>query len=238
VEERRDGQGEVRGGGRVSRPRDRRRDPDHCGGRRNCLSLLRPGSQRGTRQMELCAEYEQLRKRLGSLVGGRQEAIIGLDGALGSGKTTLGKQLATDFRASLISLDSFLKESDGSYLDRLDVTGVRVYVAKELQRNSFLIIEGILLLEALELIPTVLVYVRRVDRFGTPCELDLFDDEISEGNMIALVNEEEAAFNRSSKLADLDRDIIRYHKRVRPHEAAHIIFERCDYGERVNLPNL
>jgi hypothetical protein len=85
------------------------------------------------------------------------------------------------------------------------------------------IVEGLCLLTVLEQIgirPDVLVYVLRLSADGRMCDEKLFSLEISEEDML----DEISTLSRQIGIADdeplLDRDTVRYHKRIRPLEQA------------------
>ena len=85
--------------------------------------------------------------------------VIGIDGLDGCRKSTLAQQVAGHLHFQVIELDSFLEKNKGSFVDHLDIDGVRNAV-----QGRNLIIEGVCLLKVLEMVGLdldLLIYVRR-----------------------------------------------------------------------------
>src|SRR6266550_4361932 len=93
-------------------------------------------------------------------------SVIGIDGATGSGKSTVAAALGQLLKAEVLSLDSFLNQNEGRFFKslRLEELTSRLGEAK-----GTTIVEGVLLLQVLEALSVscdVLVYVKRVGLAG------------------------------------------------------------------------
>ncbi|MCI5137221.1 MAG: hypothetical protein D3922_02125 [Candidatus Electrothrix sp. AR1] len=77
----------------------------------------------------------------------RNAFLLGIDGELGAGKTTLAKMLSNSLDADCIHLDEFLNDSIGSYLQRINYSTLESILKVKKCR---LIIEGICLVAVLE----------------------------------------------------------------------------------------
>jgi hypothetical protein len=113
------------------------------------------------------SSYTELRQRVADALGPcRSPTLIGFDGRDGHGKTSAANWLAWQFGMPAISLDLFLRrsESPGAISWRTDEL-VRCLEARE-RRAKPIIIEGVLLLDALGLInrsPDFLVFVEKTE---------------------------------------------------------------------------
>lgn len=108
----------------------------------------------------------------------RRPPIIGIDGPLASGKTTLAKQLALEFDFSCIHIDNFLDGSERKYYSTIKFKELKEQIESS---SSPLIIEGVCLLKifnAIKIVPDYLVYIissvdgyrRKADRLETEVE--------------------------------------------------------------------
>jgi hypothetical protein len=95
--------------------------------------------------------------------------VVGVDGDLGAGKTTIATQIAERVRCDCIHLDSFLLQGRESFLPSLDYQRLATAVSS---RTGTVVLEGVCLLAALQrlrVIPDYLVFVESEDRFrNTP----------------------------------------------------------------------
>jgi hypothetical protein len=124
----------------------------------------------------------------------------------------------------VIELDSFLDKNKGSYVDHLDIEGVR-----NAARSRRFIVEGVCLLKVIELAGfnlDLLVYVQRH-------HLGLWADEeyLGLGQSVEEHLKKERHFLAIIKGSDapeadlgLAEEIIRYHHEFVPHEKADLIF--------------
>jgi len=156
-----------------------------------------------------------LRQRAGSA-----SHVVGVDGFMGSGKTTLAFELAELLAGIRVSLDA--------YADRNAQT--EDYAAKIMQRYlvsdlrklkaafQFVVVEGICLLEVLSAVsepPGSLVYVKRISATGL--WHDGFHLEDYESNQSIAENQK-----------GLHKSEFEYHSKWRPHEQAQVVYERPD----------
>lgn len=86
--------------------------------------------------------------------------IIGIDGQLGAGKTTLAKRIAADLRCPCIHLDAFLTPGQASFLPSLQYPRLAAALAGV---TGTVIIEGICLLAVLDRLSRVPDYLIFMD---------------------------------------------------------------------------
>lgn len=152
--------------------------------------------------------------------------IIGIDGADGSGKTTLSKEIGQHLGLPILNLDDYLIRSQGSYVDHLKYNELLEFI--EINKNT-LIIEGLCLIDVLKRIDLQLdcfIYVKLMNNIG-----EWLDEE--ECDIKGSVNEMIQELGRRVKMVEPEcqgisifrEEIISYHKRSRPFEKADIIFE-------------
>jgi uridine kinase len=152
--------------------------------------------------------------------------LVAIDGAREAGKSTMAKDLARDLPARLISVDDYVQKGEPlgtPYPDLVRVAELRAEVQQSRDQGKIVLLEGICLrsvLARLEMEATLHVYVMRVSAPGEPCEIDLFDDQISEEVLLDQIG------IPTSTGASLDRDLAQYHKKNHPHQCADLIYER------------
>ena len=124
----------------------------------------------------------------------------------------------------VIELDSFLDKNKGSYVDHLDIDGVR-----NAARHPRFIVEGVCLLKVIELAGLkldLLVYIRRY-------HLGLWADEECLGldqNVDEYLEKERRFYAEIEGLEEpepdlgLSEEIIRYHHQFNPHDKADLTF--------------
>ena len=148
--------------------------------------------------------------------------LLGIDGARGARKTTLATQIAKTMGACVVSLDLYLKTEADSYVERV-LAGTfsdALKIARE--ASDRVIVEGICLRAVLQraaVEPTLMVYVQRLTKTGIPVDFEFVDDDLSEAEMLARIG------GGASAGAALDREIGGYHKRMRPHHTADVIYQ-------------
>ncbi len=104
--------------------------------------------------------------------------IVGIDGALGSGKTTLAQHLSEELQCECLHLDSYLQRSQGSFVCSIRYDELHDAIA--LKKRPF-ILEGLCLLAVLErlsLRPDFLVYVDPQSRFRNARKSPLLQGEV------------------------------------------------------------
>ena len=100
-------------------------------------------------------------------LGQRSAFLLGIDGELGAGKTTLAKILSNSLDADCIHLDEFIKSSAGSYSQRINYSTLDSILKVKKCR---LIIEGICLLSVLKKLDlnSIFAYSGQFDNLN-PC---------------------------------------------------------------------
>jgi hypothetical protein len=110
----------------------------------------------------------------------RQPGIIGIDGALGCGKTTLARHLCNELQCESLHLDSYLLKGQGSFVSSIQYRDLCDAIAHK--KRPF-ILEGLCLLavvEHLPLRPDFLVYVDPEVRFRNARKSPLLQSEVRE----------------------------------------------------------
>ena len=146
--------------------------------------------------------------------------IIGIDGAVGSGKTILSYCMGCALRFSVVNIDQFLSRGRGDYLSQIRYKDLEEYIKRKVEEGKSIIVEGVCLLKILGKIQIkhdFLVYVKRMScNNETWCE----EKELSGQGQI----------NKHPKkdLERLSNEIIRYHNQFNPSIKAHYCFERTE----------
>ena len=152
--------------------------------------------------------------------------LIAVDGARAAGKSTVVKDLARDLPARFISVDDYVVQGlplGTPYPDLVRVGELMMAIERGQGEDKAVLVEGICLLSVLarlNLTASLFVYVMRVSAPGEACDIDLFDDDVSEATLLAKIGPPLTAG------ASLDRELAGYHKRYRPHERADVVYER------------
>ena len=145
-----------------------------------------------------------------------RDAIIGLEGHSGAGKSMLAAALARACDAVVVSTDAFVdtKPNANTYLEYLSLDRLAAALTDALAGGDTVLVEGICLrdtLRALGVVPELYVYVKRI----TPAGLWADDpDNLSEHG-------EPLAF-----LPWVDRQSVRYHLCEAPLAHADFVYER------------
>jgi len=175
------------------------------------------------------------------LINGGTYQLICIDGVDGAGKSTLAKNLSESLGVNCITLDDYVENEKGSYVEFLDLDRLNEALSYPLKP---IIIDGICLLDVLSRIgisPDLLVYVKRMSSYGSwrdedVCEItedieefirkeeqDLKDFCVVEAEIEnSEFNEKEFSFSK------LRKEIFRYHYNYSPHKKADVIFARKD----------
>ena len=104
----------------------------------------------------------------------RDAAIIGVDGYLGAGKTTVAVGLSRQTRYACVHLDDYLGPHEGGFVENLDLSGLKAAI-----NERPIIIEGLCLLEVLKRLWTdadFLVYVAGVRPSRKESDKKIFDE--------------------------------------------------------------
>lgn len=154
--------------------------------------------------------------------------LVGIDGANGSGKSHLARQLAAALDCPLVECDLFIRNGTLAYPDILDLKCLASVVSAAIDRATPVIVEGVMLrliLNAIAQPQALHVYVRHSWPMGSHTHRDLFDPARTEQELIA----EENFLCRAAGITDeepiLARELIVYHKQHSPHQRANILFE-------------
>lgn len=110
----------------------------------------------------------------------RRPRLVGVDGDMGAGKTTIATKIAERLSYSCIHLDSFMEKGRGSFLPSLRYKELRVAI---LRQRGPMVVEGICLLAALERIsvtPDYLVFVDSIPRLLEAPRSTLLTMEVQE----------------------------------------------------------
>jgi hypothetical protein len=149
--------------------------------------------------------YYELREHVSEALGPCRSLLIGFDGRDGHGKTSAANWLAWEFGMPAISLDLFLRRSESPsaiswHTDDL----VRCLESRE--RNAKpIIVEGVLLLDALAAIeksPDFLVFVEKMEPPGIRDRS--LDDDLIDAREFALSNQISRYFERRSPASCAD----------------------------------
>ncbi len=168
--------------------------------------------------------------------------IVTVDGFSGVGKSTLAGRFATKMGVQLVQLDDFLERDKGEYLDALRLDELRVSISDRPRPGGMVIMEGCMIdavLERLNMVADYRIYVMRIlhpgysDGTDRIYEFDVLYGEQSADELISKREEERRELaigvpdllgnGDSWRLPGLQRELICYHKRCRPHERADII---------------
>ena len=172
--------------------------------------------------------------------------IITFDGFDGVGKSTLAQPLAKVLGLPLIGLDRFLESDQDKYLDALKLDELKGAICNRLRSGGRVIIEGCMIDAALERLCKVAdcrIYVMQIsdpESFGDiewVTKYDVLYGDQSADELIAKLDErrEGLAMRLSELFGDdesgyigtsgLERELIYYHKKFRPHDSANIIIK-------------
>ncbi|MGN6150775.1 MAG: hypothetical protein ACTHOH_02045 [Lysobacteraceae bacterium] len=147
----------------------------------------------------------------------RRGFVIGIDGFMDAGKTTLAFGLAKQLSGIRVGLDCYVEKGREApnYIGLLRLDELRRDLKGLRAAFDFVVIDGICLLDALDAIDVSLdmfVYVKRIASRG------MWHD--------GLHLEDFAACGESGGLADKSQ--LDYHLSRRPHEMASLIYQRSE----------
>jgi hypothetical protein len=154
--------------------------------------------------------------------------LIGVDGHKGAGKTCLAREIARNIGSNLLNVDHYIIDVSQPYVESLNIKAIRSILDASFQKTQNIVVDGLCLrwvLEKVEYVQDVSIYVMKLDTDGTPVDYKLFSPEIDEKNMLAEVADIARVVGIGDDEPLLDRDSIRYHKRVSPHLCADFIYE-------------
>ena len=173
-----------------------------------------------------CKTYNKISDLINELVkhtSGAKSLIIGIDGAVGSGKTILSYCMGCELQFPVVNIDQFLNMDCDDYLSQIRYKDLEEYIKRKVEAGKSIIVEGACLLKILGKIQIkhdFLVYVKRMScNNGTWCE----EQELSgQGE----VNKHPQGYSER-----LSNEIIRYHNQFNPPIKAHYCFERMEEAQ-------
>lgn len=158
-----------------------------------------------------------------------QLQLIGIDGVNGSGKSTLSTALGSALGCRIIHCDQFIQDGTRRYPEILDLKSLRSAIESS-ETQGIVVIDGLclqLVLNALGIATSSRIYVRHSWPQNTHAHDALLNARVGEEELLSRENE----ICRVAGIADdepvLAREMITYHKRLRPHENADVIFDSC-----------
>jgi len=164
----------------------------------------------------IVSSYAKLLNDLRELTSMAAPGVIGIDGAMQQGKTPLAEQLASDLRLPVLHLDSYHSGDGPPYVKKLDVDRLRADLQRGMLPASDLILEGICLLDVLRIVQTrwkALIFFIPEPR---SIYADFIDPERAEAEVLETLG--------TSDAAAIDREILNYQRRAKPHEVANILY--------------
>jgi hypothetical protein len=151
---------------------------------------------------------EELTLETRLLCAGARPCVVGVDGAMKSGKSTTSRSLAEALPASYLELDA-IWDRRLPYISHMDYQRLSACWDQTKANGDCLVVEGLFLREVLAKVGipvTVHVYVMRTHNGWWSFEFYQLDHPHPE------------------RLLEIDQDLVRYHRDLRPQEQADIIF--------------
>lgn len=179
---------------------------------------------RWTRPLDLTKVVGEPLTTVGSVIQALQPSLakggrlIGIDGFMKAGKTTLAFELAERLGGIRLSIDTFADRNveTEDYAEKVMMRYLSSDLTKLRAAFPFVVADGICLLQVLEAVPMApdaLIYVKRVSAVGLWHDgLHLEDYEADQS-----VRDSTHGFRRSE---------MEYHLKWRPHERAGLIYDR------------
>lgn len=189
-------------------------------------------------KQEVFHDRERLASHILNVRKGKKISVVSIDGLDGSGKSRLAIYLSSALGANHIELDKYLEKKQGNYGAFIRYDEVKHAIGDITDPTRITIVEGVCVIQILknmDIIPTIRIYVKKVNPQHFWSEGDIFDKEksaddtinaeekITQTAMRSLGNVDEGPF-----LSDLTKEIIRYHYKYWPQDNADIIFERVE----------
>lgn len=142
--------------------------------------------------------YFELRERVSAALGpSRSPILIGFDGRNGEGKTSAANWLAWQFGMPAVHLDLYIEEQkpDGGAICKWRIDDLARCI--EARGAKPLIIEGVLLLDALSAIQKTANFLVFVEKIEPPRSRDRsFDDDLIDRREFSLANQITRYFDR------------------------------------------
>jgi hypothetical protein len=145
--------------------------------------------------------------------------IVAIDGLPGSGKSTLGEQVAAALGAQQVDFVDFLVKDQGEFVGALRTDELAVALTSP---PGLVIASGVCMLQVLDRLDfkaDVLVYVKRMAIWGWADEDEVVGDQLEE---LARLN------GMSPDDLPLHLEVREYHREFVPHERADVVLERLE----------
>lgn len=184
---------------------------------------------------DICASIEGV-QRLVQSAGWRR---IGIDGAIGAGKSYLADELSQALDVPVLDVNDYLHKNQGGYVDFIDYPALQA----ALSSMPALILCGVCLRQVLANLGATLdghIYITRMQH-GLWADEDecVFPDGVDAAieNLVSTTASITRRFDEPSDYSVFERDddslqlaieIMHYHAAFVPHEAADVIYERDD----------
>ena len=173
---------------------------------------------------------DELMVRLGNHVRTRGRVIIGIDGAIGAGKSCLAHAIGSRFGETVISLDKYVTSGKGRYRTSIRYQSLRQDLERYKGQERVLVVEGVCLLEILDRVdvsPDVVVYVKRVSRNGYWLDEETCDRARGLRELLRDIRSREERVKRPG-IGDLEREVAEYHCHYTPLARATYVYHRVD----------
>lgn len=173
--------------------------------------------------------------------------VVTFDGFDGVGKSTLAHALAEKSNRELFSLDDFLNKNRNSYLPSLQINELQIAVNQSVRNGSKLILEGCMMRAVMAHIDPYSafnIYVLRTSRMRMVPEYEhAREHDVLYGNKSAaeiIANERKnlasfnkflgsEVFNSEADIPALQKELILYHRKMRPHEHAEAMIKLIEW---------
>ncbi len=163
-------------------------------------------------------------------------SLVAIDGVQYVGKSSLAEFLAKELGCKALHCDQYITDGTKFYPEILDINRLGIDLNAELIKGH-VILDSVLclyVLRALKVRPSVWIYIRHTWPAGNLTHLELFDQNVSEQELLEQVHEtcREIGLNNNGPL--LQKELIIYHKRENPHLRSDILFTTCFPSEDID----
>jgi len=173
-------------------------------------------------------EIESLLNAIRPLQEDHSPVYVSIDGVGGSGKTTLGRMLADEMHAVLISLDSYLEPHQGVYVSSVDYQTLRREMHRETSEGCQLfIVEGICVLAVLRrlgLSPYFSIYLKQVTDSGRWKDESICSETSDLQEIYSFITRVEHHSHKPG-IGNHDRELARYHHEFLPISTTDVVLE-------------
>ncbi len=154
----------------------------------------------------------------------KPKGILAVDGFQASGKTTLACTVGLHLGRKVVSADDYLNKNQGAFFSQLRLPEL----AATLSPPDNYILDGVCCLQVLDVLGIsvdTIVYVKRMASWGWADEAAL--KSFSQHGRTTLSADGEPVDHCARLLRELWAEVAAYHVAYRPHERAHIAYERA-----------